>query len=186
MAKINSIQPYDGAENKIRRLGLQPLVDEVTQLVKSTSILVNEEIQSNSGAVIRELLDQTFEQATDWQVKRTGDVDWSKCKVVNGTKVCVGVEIQVSARSELLYKDVLHLKNRIVGGDIDLGIIIVPSNRLHSFLPDRTPSKSYAEKVIKEQDADRLPILLIEIEHDGPGPPLPKKITNTSIRKKRR
>ena len=65
------------------------------------------------------------------------------------------VEIQVSARSELLYKDILHLKNRLIGGDIDLGIIVVPSDRLQSFLPDRTPSKSYAEKVIQDQDSDR-------------------------------
>jgi hypothetical protein len=78
----------------------------------------------------------------------------------------------------LLYKDILHLKTRIVTGDIDLGIIVVPSDRLQSFLPDRTPSVSYAKKVIAEQDADRLPIILIEMEHDGPGPSLGKKITN--------
>jgi hypothetical protein len=184
MAKINSIQSYDGPEKKIERLGLQPLVDEVVSLVKNTSIRVSEQAEANGAAVIRELLDATFFGAKTWQSKKAGDVDWSKCKVVNGTRVCVGVEIQVSARCELLYKDILHLKNRVVGGDIDLGIIIVPSNRLHSFLPDRTPSKSYAEKVIKEQDADRLPILLIEMEHDGPGPALPKKVTNMSQRKK--
>src|ERR1700686_3153895 len=57
---------------------------------------------------------------------------------------------------------------------------------LQSFLPDRTPSVSYAKKVIAEQDADRLPIILIEMEHDGPGPPLLKKVTNTSRRKSRR
>ena len=184
MAKINSVQPYDGAEKKIERLGLQPLVDEVMSLIRNTAILLSEQVEANGAAAIRELLDATFIKTKTWQSKKAGDVDWSKCKVVNGTRVCVGVEIQVSARSELLYKDILHLKNRVVGGDIDLGIIIVPSNRLHSFLPDRTPSKSYAEKVIKEQDADRLPILLIEMEHDGPGPALPKKITNTSRRGK--
>jgi hypothetical protein len=96
------------------------------------------------------------------------------------------VEIQISARSELLYKDILHLKNRIVSGDIDLGIIVVPSDYLQSFLPDRTPSVSYARKVIAEQDADRLPIILIELEHDGPGPPLQKKTTNLSRRKSKR
>jgi hypothetical protein len=110
--------------------------------------------------------------------EKTGDVDWSKCKVVNGTRVCVGVEIQISARSELLYKDILHLKTRIVTGDIDPGIIVVPSDRLQSFLPDRTPSISHAKKVIAEQDSDRLPIILIEMEHDGPGPSLGKKVTN--------
>lgn len=180
MAQINSVQAYDGAEKKLSRLGLQPLVDEVVSLVRNTAIRVREQVQANGAAEIRQLLDQSFAASGTWQAKKSGDVDWSKCKVINGSKVCVGVEIQVSARSELLYKDILHLKNRIIGGDIDLGIIIVPSDRLHSFLPDRTPSKSYAEKVIKEQDADRLPILLIEMEHDGPGPVLPKRKTNTS------
>jgi hypothetical protein len=82
----------------------------------------------------------------------------------------------------MLYKDVLHLRRRIERGDIDLGVIIVPSDQLQRFLPDRTPSSSYALKVIKEQDADRLPIILIEIEHDGPGPALIKRTTNTSRR----
>ena len=134
MAKINSIQPYDGAENKIQRLGLQSLVDELISLVRNTTVLVSEQAEANGAAVIRELLDATFSGTKTWQAKKAGDVDRSKCKVVNGTRVCVGVEIQVSARSELLYKDILHLKNRVVGGDIDLGIIIVPSNRLHSCL----------------------------------------------------
>jgi|ERR1051326_5137945 hypothetical protein len=189
MAKIVSVKSYDGADKKTQRLGLQPLVEEIIQLVESTRILVHERKREgstsfNGAAAIRELLDATFAAARDWLPKKSGDVDWSKCKVVNGTRVCVGVEIQVSARSELLYKDILHLKNRIVTGDIDLGIIIVPSDRLQSFLPDRTPSVSYARKVIEEQDANRLPIILIEMEHDGPGSSLGKKVTNTSRKTK--
>jgi hypothetical protein len=183
MAKINTVKLYDGAENKMRRLGLEPLVDEVKKLIESTKIMVREKKREgsksfNGAAAIRELLDITFGESKTWEPKKTGDVDWSKCKVVNGTRVCVGVEIQISARSELLYKDILHLKTRIVTGDIDLGIFIVPSDRLQSFLPDRTPSFSYAKKVIAEQDSDRLPIILIEMEHDGPGPSLGKKVTN--------
>lgn len=185
MAKIKSVQAYDGAENKMQRLGLRPLFDEVKALVESTKILLKEQKREgsksfNGAAAIRELLDTTFHETKTWEPKKSGDVDWSKCKVVNGTRVCIGVEIQVSARSELLYKDVLHLKSRLVSGDIDLGIIVVPSDHLQSFLPDRTPSASYAKKVIREQDAGRLPIVLIEIEHDGPGPSLGKKVTNTS------
>ena len=180
MAKIISVKAYDGADKKTQRLGLQPLVEEVTRLIESTKFRVREEKRDNGAAAIRELLDATFQAAGDWLPKKSGDVDWSKCKVVNGTRVCVGVEIQVSARSELLYKDILHLKNRIVTGDIDLGIIVVPSDRLQNFLPDRTPSASYARKVIVEQDADRLPIILMEMEHDGPGPSLGKRTTNTS------
>ncbi len=75
-------------------------------------------------------------------------------------------------------RDILHLKNRLISGDIDLGVIVVPSDRLQSYLPDRTPCISYAMKVVHEQDADRLPIIMVEMEHDGPGPALGKKITN--------
>jgi hypothetical protein len=158
MAKIKSVKTYDGAENKMRRLGLQPLVEEVKHLVEATKILIEERKREgstsfNGAAAIRELLGATILETKTLEPKKAGDVDWSKCKAVNSTRVCVGVE-QVPARSELLYKDILHLKNRIVTGDIDLGIIVVPSDRLQSFLPDRTPSISYARKVIVEQDAD--------------------------------
>lgn len=184
MAKINSVTGFDGADKKIKRLGLQPLVDEVASLVTSTRIVLKERPRANGAAAVRKLLDASFSATGTWESKKSGDVDWSKCKVVNGTRVCVGVEIQVSARSELLYKDILHLKNRIVTGDIDLGIIVVPSDRLQSFFPDRTPSISYAKKVIAEQDADRLPIVVMEIEHDGPGAPLNKATTNLSSPKR--
>src|ERR1035438_2362578 len=138
MGKLNSITAYDGAETKMRRLGLGPLVEEVKNLVKSTSILLKERRREgstsfNGAAAIRQLLDDAFHKTGTWELKKSGDVDWSKCKVVNGTRVCIGVEIQVSARSELLYKDILHLKSRIVGGDIDLGVVVVPSDHLQSF-----------------------------------------------------
>ena len=160
----------------MKRLGLSPLLEEVENLLRSYKVLLAEEKEANGAAELREQLDRLF--TGDWKQMKTGDIDWVKCRVVNGTKVCVGVEIQLSGRSEMLYKDVLHLRRRIEQGDIDLGAIIVPSDRLQRFLPDRTPSFSYAEKVIREQDADRLPIMLIEIEHDGPGPALSKRKTN--------
>jgi hypothetical protein len=178
MAKIIEIVNFDGAETKMYRLGLQTILEEVCELLRSATIFLEERKQANGGASVRELIDVRFATASGWERKQTGDVDWLKCKVINGTRVCLGVEIQVSARSELLYKDILHLRTRISQGDIDLGIIVVPSDRLQSYLPDRTPSISYAKKVIRETDADRLPILLIEIEHDGPGPALKKKVTN--------
>ncbi|MGI8744780.1 MAG: BglII/BstYI family type II restriction endonuclease [Bryobacteraceae bacterium] len=183
MAKINEVTFYDGAENKMQRLGLQPLVKEVQGLIEATKILLLEKRRKgsesyNGAAWVRELLDATFQQTGTWTPKRSGDIDWTKCKIVNGTRVCVGVEIQISARDEMLYKDILHLKTRLISGDIDLGIIVVPSDRLQSYLPDRTPCISYARKVVQEQDADRLPIILIEMEHDGPGPALGKKTTN--------
>ena len=166
----------------MNRLGLGPLLTEIEQMLQSHVALLAEETQANGAAELREQLDGLFKD--DWTPAKVGDIDWVRCKKINGTQVCLGVEIQVSGRSEMLYKDVLHLRRRIECGDIDLGVIVVPSDRLQKFLPDRTPSSSYAVKVIREQDADRLPIVLIEIEHDGPGPALIKRTTNTSRRGK--
>jgi hypothetical protein len=83
MAKIKSIKAYDGAETKTRRLGLQPLVDEVKDLVESTLILVEERRRQgstsfNGAAAVRELLDNAFRKAGTWESKQSGDVDWSK------------------------------------------------------------------------------------------------------------
>jgi hypothetical protein len=168
---------FDGAEAKMNRLGLGQLVSEVIQMLQDHHSLVAEQKEANGAAELRDQLDRLFNGGDRKQAK-VGDIDWIRCKKINGTGVCVGIEIQVSGRSEMLYKDVLHLRRNIEGGVIDLGIIIVPSDHLQRFLPDRTPSASYAVKVIKEQDADRLPIILLEIGHDGPGPPLKKRKTN--------
>ncbi len=173
---IIQVSFYDGAQTKIARLGLGPLLDELKTLLCSLEIRVLEERQANSAAVIREALDECFRAAGAWEQRKSGDVDWKKCKTLNGTRVCIGVEIQVSGRD--VYRDILHLKNRITSGDIDVGVIAVSSDRLQQFLTDRTPNATYTKTVIEEQDADRLPILLIELEHDGPRPCLQKKITN--------
>ena len=66
----------------------------------------------------------------------TGGVDWTKCHNVNGTRVCLGVEIQFSAQSDLLIVDVQYLQDEIVEGRIDVGVIVVPSNKLAYFLTD--------------------------------------------------
>jgi hypothetical protein len=174
------IRYFDGAEAKLRRLELGSLLEEALRGIQSITLYLVEAESAKDVTELQEQLDGLFKD--DRTPAKVGDTGWVRCKSINGTHVCLGVEIQVSGRREMLYKDVLHLRRRIECGDIDLGVIVVPSDQLQRFLPDRTPSSSYAVKVIKEQDADRLPIILIEIEHDGPGPALIKPTTNTSRR----
>jgi site-specific DNA-methyltransferase (adenine-specific) len=97
-----------------------------------------------------------------------------------GTWVRMGVEIQVSARSDMLIRDVVHLRNSLQQGEIDIGIIVVPSVRLQSFLTDRTPSLKDALRYVEQEfkEATTFPIVIIAIEHDAPGKALPKKKTN--------
>lgn len=112
-----------------------------------------------------------------------GDIDWTRCHTINGTKVCVGVEIQMSARSDLLVVDVMHLRGALERGEIDVGVLVVPSDRLGVFLTDRGPRMADAKKHVRAARADDLPILLIAIEHDGAGPALAKQAKRA--RKKR-
>ncbi|MGA3053297.1 MAG: hypothetical protein ABSD63_03740 [Candidatus Korobacteraceae bacterium] len=175
MPKIVEEIDYDGARERVKRLGLTPLVDEVKAIVSDFELLVEERADANGGAAVRKLLDARFEEAGGWTKKVSGDIDWTKCKVVNGTKVCVGVEVQVSARSDLLVVDMIHLTAAFRDGRLDAGIVIVPSDKLSRFLTDRGPCISDAKKHAKAARLEDSPLILLAIEHDGPGPFLAKQ-----------
>jgi hypothetical protein len=175
MPKINEIISYNGADERIKRLGLSPLFSEVQRIITSFSLLVKEEKDSNGGAAVRKMIDAQFESSVKWEKKTSGGVDWIKCLVVNGTKVCLGIEVQFSARSDLLIRDVVHLREALIQGRIDVGVIVVPCDHLSYFLTDRCPSMSDAKRIVHEARAEDFPLVLIALEHDGAGPPLLKQ-----------
>ncbi len=178
MPQILEEHPYNGALERIQRLGLDGLLGEVRRIITNFNLLLQEEQDSNSGAVLREMLDAEFKKAGGWTKKQAGGIDWLKCLTVKGVTVCVGVEIQVSGRSDSgLFADIIHLRKAFVEGRIDLGIIIVPTDRLGNFLTDRVARVSDAKRHVSDSRSEDLPLLLIAIEHDGPGSPLPKKKT---------
>src|SRR5438876_556134 len=109
MPKLEEL-PYDGVYEKTKRLGLQPLLDQVRSILSEFELKVLEERDKNGGAALRELIDARFSEAGSWTKKQTGDVDWTKCHQANGTRVCIGVEVQVSARSDMLVMDIHHLR----------------------------------------------------------------------------
>jgi hypothetical protein len=171
---------YDGARERVERLGLTPLLNEIKAIITGFKLLVQEKADSNGGAAVRKLLDAGFGQSGGWTQKVSGDIDWTKCKVVNGTSVCIGVEVQVSARSDLLVVDMIHLTAAFREGRLDAGVVIVPSDRLSKFLTDRGPCISDAKKHAKAARLEDSPLILLAIEHDGPGPPLAKQLKRPS------
>jgi len=176
--KITRIKFYDGAKDKVCRLGLANLFLELQQIILDTQITLLEKRQANGAAVIREGLDQSFQAAGDWQKSAAGGVDWIKRLLYNKSIVArIGVEVQVSARSDMLIRDIVHLRNSLQSGEIDVGVIVVPDNRMQVFLPDRTPSFRDAIRYVEEEfkEAMTFPIIVIAIEHDGPGGALSKK-----------
>jgi hypothetical protein len=83
MPRIVEEVHYDGARERVERLGLTPLIDEIKQIVTGFQLLVQEKQDTNGGAAVRKLLDARFEQSGGWTKKVSGDIDWTKCKVVN-------------------------------------------------------------------------------------------------------
>lgn len=151
---------------------------EVQQIIFETAISLLEESEANGAAAVREALDASFDKTKTWKQTKTGGVDWAKQHRYNSKFVTqLGVEIQVSARSDLLIRDIVHLRNSLQEGQIDVGVIIVPDDRMQRFLPDRTPSfrdaVRYIEKEFKE--ATTFPIVIIAVEHDSPGKALAKR-----------
>ena len=171
---------YNGAEIKVERLGLAGLLEEIRKIVTEFPLLVLEQRNANGAAILRQMLDEQFRKYGGWTKTTTGDIDWRKCSRINGTQVCVGVEVQVSGRSDLLVMDVVHLRNAISGGQIDLGVLVVPSDALSKYLTDRTPCLSDARRHVKDSRSEDYPILLIGIEHDGAGPALKKQAKKPS------
>ncbi|MFQ5881901.1 MAG: BglII/BstYI family type II restriction endonuclease [Candidatus Methylomirabilales bacterium] len=163
---------YDGAKERIRRLKLRPLLDEVREMLKTTVVRLEERKHANSGGALRKLLDVEFERREGWTRRTSGASDWKKCQEIDGAEVCIEVEIQVSARSDLVVIDIYHLRRSIQNGEIDLGILVVPSDKFSPFLRSRQPSLKETQRAVEETDAHRLPLVVLAIEHDGPGPAL--------------
>jgi len=68
-----------------------------------------------------------------------------------------------------------NLRTAIENGQIDVGVLVVPSDRPGIFLTDRGPRMADAKRHVRAARADDLPIVLIALEHDGPGPALAKQ-----------
>ncbi|MEI2762052.1 hypothetical protein [Methanothrix soehngenii] len=180
--KITALKYYSGAKQKVCRLGLSSLFLEVQDIILNTKINIKDEKNGNGSAFVRKAIDSEFEKAGDWVKSTSGDIDWIKRIRYNESIIArLGVEIQVSGRSELMIKDILHIRNSIQAGDIDAGLLVVPSDDFAYYLPDRVPCFSYALKFSEEiaKEAKDYPIIIMGIEHDGfSNEALPKLKTN--------
>ena len=175
MPTISERKDYNGVLARIDRLGLAPLIRELEDILTGFELRVKEEKDANGGAAVRKLIDARFDAVGGWTITKAGDVDWVKCHAINGTRVCVGVEIQMSARSDLLVMDICHLRDALTDGVIDIGVLVVPDDTLARYLTDRGPRFSDAVRHVRAARAEDFPLLLFGLHHDGPGEPLAKQ-----------
>ena len=174
MPLITSRESYNGFNQRVQRLGLRPLLDEIETAVTDFPLLVKEARHANGTKWIRETIDARFEFVGGWTKVVSGGVDWTK---VDSADRSIGVEVQVSGRSDLLAVDVLHLHEQLSGGHLDAGVIVVPDDTLSPFLTDRTPNLRTAIKHVDSRARD-MPVQIIAFQHDGVGDAIPKARTN--------
>jgi hypothetical protein len=172
--QISDTRDYNGVAEKIRRLRLGSIVAEACGVLTSFELVVEERKHANGTRGLRQQIDAEFAALRDWKKLTVGGIDWKK---QNQRGATIGVEVQVSGRSDMLAVDVMHLREDLVKGIIDVGLIIVPDNTLSRFLTDRTPNLATAVKHVEHRASD-LPIRIIAFLHDGVGQPLAKHRTN--------
>src|SRR5437660_72204 len=131
MPIISSESDYNGFVAKVQRLGLTSLVNEATATVSSFQLSVKEAKHANGTRGLRQTIDQAFESIGGWSKLSSGGIDWKK---TNQQGASLGVEVQVSGRSDMLAVDIMHLKEELTQGAIDVGLIIVPDNELSRYL----------------------------------------------------
>jgi len=181
MPKITDRAYFDGALKRIVRLGLQSLWVELEGILSGFELLVAERRDANCSAEIRSILDERFRGTKGWFPGR--QVDWTKCQDLNRAKVGIGVEIQFSGEDDLLLLDIAHLRDELVAGRIDVGVILVPSEQLAPFLADRVARFTDAMMAIERAGVQDLPLIVISLGHDGPGHALKKcKVRRPSAR----
>lgn len=177
MPVISETRDYNGFAVKVARLGLEGLVAEATSTLLAFELIVEEKQHANGTRDIRKIIDKDFAKIGGWKKLAVGGTDWTKA---NDKGATLGVEVQVSGRSDMLAVDVMHLKENLVEGIIDVGLIIVPDDVLSRFLTDRTPNFATAVKHVEHRASD-LPIRILAFRHNGKGPALVKMRTNLGL-----
>jgi hypothetical protein len=171
---ISRREDYNGFVKKTGRLKLGALVAEAESTLGGFGLAILEKKHANGTKGLRVSIDAAFNRLGGWKKLTSGGIDWTKQGPGGST---IGVEVQVSGRSDMLAVDIMHLKEKMLSGEIDIGLIIVPDDRLSRFLTDRTPNMATAVKHVAHRASD-LPIRIVAFQHDSLGEALLKMRTN--------
>lgn len=176
MPKLTERAFFGGTEGKLNRLGLMNVWKELENILTNFQLCLDEPDNTNSGIVLRKLIDSRFRSTGGWRGKRSSKVNWTRCHKIRDVHVCLGAQVQlsVSGESDLILVDLQYLQDEIAGGRIDVGAIVVSSDKLACFLSDGVVRYSDAVRAIKRTQASHLPLAVLALEHDGIGPSLIK------------
>lgn len=174
MPTISNQRSFNGFDEKVKRLGLGTRYEEALSTL-SFQLIIEQRRFANGTKPIRQWIDEAFSGLAGWSQKKSGGIDWQAQNVQGAT---LGVEVQVSGRSDLLAVDVLHFAEAIRKGEVDAGLIIVPDDEMSRYLTDRTPNFRTALRHIVNGKAEDLPIQIVAFRHNGVGDAIAKMRTN--------
>ena len=174
MPKLTERAFFGGTEERLNRLGLTNVWKELENILTNFQLCFDKRDDTDSEIVLRKLIDARFRSTSGWKGKRFGGVNWTRCHKIGEIRVCLGAQIQlsVSAESDLLLVDLQYLRDEIAGGKIDVGVIVVPSDKLAYFLANGVVRYSDAVRAVERAQASYLPLVVLALEHDGFGPSL--------------
>ncbi len=175
------VKTFNGTVRKVNRLGLGGVLEELRRFVGWFSPLNGEMVCVDTGKTIGGSLQGLLSRA-GWTRHRAGRGYWKKSLTIDGVEVSLGARIQLYGRKSLNARDamtveVVGLANKIASGAIDVGALVVAEDRLAARLGLRVPSLSDAVDAVERCGMTDLPLVILALEHDGPGCALPKKRT---------
>jgi|SRR5437588_8009492 len=180
--KISQTKSYSGASDKLCRLGLAETFVHLQEAIFDTKVYLSSKRKPSKGVLVSRQFAKALIGGPSWRRDASGK--WiGQFRYEDQFLSRLGLEIQISSRSDLLIRDIVHLRNSLQEGVIDIGVIVVPDDEMQVFLTDRTPSYRDAVRYIEKEfkEATTFPIIIIAIEHDGiSDTALPKKKTNLS------
>lgn len=156
MPKLTERAFFGGSEERLDRLGLSNVWKELESILTNFQLCLDKQDNNiDGGIVLRKLIDARFRSTSGWKGKRSGQVNWTRCYKIRDVHVCLGVQVQlsVSAESDLLLIDLQYLRDEIADGKIDVGAIVVPSDKLARFLTDGVVRYSDAVRAIERMQA---------------------------------
>jgi hypothetical protein len=83
MTRIVKEEYFDGSKEKLERLGLWPLIDEIKTAITTFPLELKKEIHANGAATLRELIDDALRDVGDWPNAASGAVD-DRCGCLMG------------------------------------------------------------------------------------------------------
>ena len=175
------VKMFDGTARKVDRLELRGVLDELRRLVGRCGPLNRGITCADPGKMIRESV-QAGLLTAGWGKDRVGRGYWKKSLAIDAVEVSVGTRVQLNGRNGLNVRDamtveVVGLAHKIASGAIDVGALVVAGDRLAMRLGRRVPSFSDTIEAVERCGMTDLPLIILALEHDGPGPPLPKRRT---------